>query len=52
MASKPPLAFEQWIDHIQQGTTADENIAMALDLTRLIEAANLSARTGTGVALL
>ncbi|GIO60689.1 Gfo/Idh/MocA family protein [Paenibacillus cellulositrophicus] len=35
-------AFEQWISHIEQGTTADENIAMAIELTKLMEAANLS----------
>ncbi len=39
-----PSAFEQWVTHIQQGTTASENIQMAIDLTRLMEAANLSAK--------
>jgi predicted dehydrogenase len=38
-----PTAFRQWVDHIQNGTEATENIALALDLTRLMEAANLSA---------
>jgi 1,5-anhydro-D-fructose reductase (1,5-anhydro-D-mannitol-forming) len=38
-----PLAFDQWIEHIQQGTSATENIQMARDLTRLMEAANRSA---------
>jgi 1,5-anhydro-D-fructose reductase (1,5-anhydro-D-mannitol-forming) len=46
-----PSAFHQWIDHIQQGTTATENIQSALDLTRLMEAANLSARGGHPVRL-
>jgi len=39
-----PSAFHQWVTHIQQGTTATKNIQSALDLTRLMEAANLSAR--------
>jgi len=39
-----PSAFEQWVTHIQQGTIASENIQMAIDLTRLMEAANLSAK--------
>ena len=38
-----PLAFDQWIEHIQQGTNATENIQMARDLTGLMEAANRSA---------
>ena len=38
-----PSSFHQWVAHIQEGTTATENIQMALDLTRLMEAANLSA---------
>jgi 1,5-anhydro-D-fructose reductase (1,5-anhydro-D-mannitol-forming) len=44
-----PSAFHQWVGHIQQGTTATENIQMALDLTRLMEASNLSARGGQPV---
>lgn len=46
-----PTAFHQWVSHIQNGTTAVENIEMALDLTRLMEAANRSARSGAAVAL-
>jgi predicted dehydrogenase len=38
-----PTAFQQWVAHIEQGTTATENIQMALDLSTLMEAANLSA---------
>ncbi len=38
-----PSAFRQWVTHIQQGTTASANMAMALDLTQLMEAANQSA---------
>lgn len=39
-----PSAFEQWVDHIKKGTSPDDNVALALDLTKLIEAANLSAQ--------
>lgn len=39
----PPSAFEQWITHIEQGTTATENISIARDLTQLMEAAYQSA---------
>jgi len=46
-----PSAFDQWVGHIQQGTTATANIQIALDLTRLMEAANLSARSGQPVRL-
>ncbi|MDR0271462.1 Gfo/Idh/MocA family oxidoreductase [Paenibacillus sp.] len=44
-------AFEQWIGHIQQDTNADENLAFAVELTRLMEAANQSAREHRGVRL-
>lgn len=47
-----PSAFEQWITHIQQGTTASENIALATDLTRLMEASNLSAQRNTNMSLI
>jgi predicted dehydrogenase len=43
--------FDQWVAHIQQGTTADENNEIALDLTALIEAAYQSAETGQAVRL-
>lgn len=45
------MAFDQWVAHIQQGTTATENIAMAADLTALMEAANLSHQQGRPVAI-
>jgi 1,5-anhydro-D-fructose reductase (1,5-anhydro-D-mannitol-forming) len=51
LPSELPSAFHQWVEHIQQGTTATENIQIALDLTRLMEAANLSARGGQPVRL-
>jgi predicted dehydrogenase len=46
-----PTPFEQWVGHIVAGTTATENIALALDLTALVDAADRSARTGTTVAI-
>lgn len=46
-----PFAFEQWVGHIESGTEATENIAFALDLTRLMEAANRSAAEGKSVRL-
>ncbi|WP_067624185.1 Gfo/Idh/MocA family protein [Alicyclobacillus acidiphilus] len=51
LPSSRPSAFEQWVAHIQEDTTADENIAMALDLTKLIEAANLSVQHNSPYAL-
>ena len=46
-----PLAFSQWVKHIQQGTTATENIQVGVNLTSLTEAANISARTRQVVRL-
>ena len=46
-----PSAFHQWVDHIQNGTIATENIQLALDLTRLMDASNHSARSGTAFKL-
>jgi predicted dehydrogenase len=46
-----PSPFEQWVRHIEDGTTATENIAIALDLTTLMDAANRSARTGQTIQL-
>jgi predicted dehydrogenase len=46
-----PSPFEQWVSHIVEGTQATENIALALDLTTLVDAADRSARTGTAVSI-
>jgi 1,5-anhydro-D-fructose reductase (1,5-anhydro-D-mannitol-forming) len=46
-----PSPFEQWVRHILDGTEATENIAMALDLTALVDAANRSALAGAAVAI-
>jgi predicted dehydrogenase len=46
-----PAAFEEWIGLIQNDTTAPENRQLALDLSALMEAANLSAENGRAVRL-
>ena len=46
-----PRAFDQWVTHIQQGTRATENIALGLDLTAIVEAANRSDAAGVRVDL-
>jgi 1,5-anhydro-D-fructose reductase (1,5-anhydro-D-mannitol-forming) len=46
-----PSLFDQWVTHIQQGTTATENIALAFELTTLMDAANRSATTGQTIRL-
>jgi predicted dehydrogenase len=45
-----PTPFEGWVSHIAEGTNATENIALALDLTSLVDAAYRSARAGTTIA--
>jgi 1,5-anhydro-D-fructose reductase (1,5-anhydro-D-mannitol-forming) len=47
--SKP--AFDQWVGHINQDTIAEVNIGLALDLTKLMEAANLSVKQKRSVSL-
>jgi 1,5-anhydro-D-fructose reductase (1,5-anhydro-D-mannitol-forming) len=44
-------AFDQWVGHIVQGTVAKENLELALDLTKLMEAANLSVKLNRPVTL-
>jgi predicted dehydrogenase len=44
-------AFSQWVEHINNGTTASENIALARDLTTLMEAANRSAAQGRAIPI-
>jgi len=46
-----PTPFQQWVRHVQEGTVATENLTLALDLTRLVDAANRAAATGTTVAM-
>ncbi|GAA1587391.1 Gfo/Idh/MocA family oxidoreductase [Kribbella sancticallisti] len=42
--------FGQWVDHITDGTRADDNLARAVELTRLVEAANQAAAEGRTIA--
>ncbi|WP_248930196.1 Gfo/Idh/MocA family protein [Paenibacillus hamazuiensis] len=51
LPANKPSAFEQWVSHIRNGTTAEENIQLALDLTRLMEASNRSAQSGAAFKL-
>lgn len=44
-------AFHQWVGHILNGTEAEDNIRMAVELTKLMEASNLSARERRTVQL-
>lgn len=41
-----PSSFDQWVSHIRNGTKARDNIELALDLTKLMEASNRSAQLG------
>jgi len=51
LPQQDPMAFDQWVDHILNGTEATDNIEIAVDLTRLMEASNLSARSGRAVSI-
>ena len=42
--------FAQWVRHIQDGTRADDNLARAVELTRLVTAANAAAAAGATLA--
>jgi predicted dehydrogenase len=46
-----PTPFEQWVGHILDGTDAAENIALALDLTTLVDAANRSVASGSAITM-
>jgi 1,5-anhydro-D-fructose reductase (1,5-anhydro-D-mannitol-forming) len=43
-------AYSQWIQHIRLGTRADDNIERAVELTRLVQAANHAATASTSAA--
>jgi predicted dehydrogenase len=51
LPERKPSAMQQWVTHIKENTVAERNIGLALDLTRLMEAANLSAARGEPVRL-
>ena len=42
--------FAQWVRHIGDGTRADDNLSRAVELTRLVTAANAAAAAGTTLA--
>ena len=44
-------AFDQWVEHVLNGTEAVENIGFAVDLTKLMEAAGISNAEQRAVAL-
>jgi 1,5-anhydro-D-fructose reductase (1,5-anhydro-D-mannitol-forming) len=43
-------AFGQWVGHIRAGTRADDNLARAVELTRLVVAAHEAAASGRSLA--
>lgn len=51
MPQAKPSAFDQWVNHIKQGTQRTENVQYALDLTKLMEAANRSSATKQAVRI-
>ena len=51
LPDRAPGPFDQWVGHIEEGTVATDNIALAVDLTTLMDAANRSARTGQTIQL-
>jgi 1,5-anhydro-D-fructose reductase (1,5-anhydro-D-mannitol-forming) len=51
LPAKAAAAFEQWVGHIENGTIAEENIKLATDLTKVMEAANLSVKLNRPVTL-
>ncbi|MEU0093203.1 Gfo/Idh/MocA family oxidoreductase [Kribbella sp. NPDC006257] len=42
--------FGQWVDHISNGTRADDNLARAVELTRMVVAANEAAASGRAIS--
>jgi predicted dehydrogenase len=46
-----PTPMEQWVQHVERGEQATDNVLAALDLSRMIEAAYLSAAERRVVAL-
>jgi predicted dehydrogenase len=44
-----PMPFDQWLAHIRTGTVAHDNLAAALELTRLVSAANLAAERASTI---
>lgn len=51
MPNNRATAFDQWVLHIKQNTEASDNVDMAVDLTRLMEAATRSVDEGRPIKL-
>jgi predicted dehydrogenase len=51
LPSNRESAFHQWVGHIQNGTSAAQNVQIALELTKLMEASNRSVRERRAVRL-
>lgn len=51
IVSKSPTALEQWVKHIEDDTADPVNLEVGVDLTRLMEASNLSAASRQAVSL-
>lgn len=51
LPERRPGPFAQWVQHIHDGTVADDNLRHAVELTRMVVAANESAATGRTVIL-
>lgn len=51
LKDKSESAFDQWVGHILNNTKADENIHLAVELTKLMEASNQSVREQRAVRL-
>ena len=51
LPNKRESAFEQFVNHIQNNTTAEENIKLAVQLTKLMEASNRSVEEGRAIKL-
>lgn len=46
-----PTPFDRWVQHIQHGQQDPDNVAVALDLTRMAAAAEVSAAEGRSVPI-
>jgi 1,5-anhydro-D-fructose reductase (1,5-anhydro-D-mannitol-forming) len=51
LPKEKPKAFDQWVRAIQKNRVTQENLALATDLSALMEAANLSAKTNSTINL-
>lgn len=51
LLEKRESAFSQWVSHIQNDSLAAENLQIAAELTRLMEAANTSSKEGRRISL-